>query len=87
MEAGAVWGMRELADGHVFDDEDNWRVAERFARGKGAIVALVEHRWAMPSARPSAARVGTRWRVAGSRARPDRLGESSARIPLELDDA
>ena len=35
MELGAVWGLRELADGHVFDDEDKWRVAGRDRAGRG----------------------------------------------------
>src|SRR5664279_3900851 len=48
MELGAVWGLRELADGHVFDDEDKWRVADAIEPGEGALVALVEHRWAIP---------------------------------------
>ena len=37
MELGAVWGLRELADGHVFDDEDKWRVADAIAPGEGAL--------------------------------------------------
>ncbi len=48
LELGAVWGLRELADGHLFDDEDKWRVADAIAPGEGALVALVEHRWAIP---------------------------------------
>jgi uncharacterized membrane protein len=48
IEAGAVWGMRELADGHVFDDDDKWQIAEAIPNGAGAIIALVEHRWAIP---------------------------------------
>ena len=48
MELGAVWGLRELADGHVFDDEDKWRVADAIQPGEGALIALVEHRWAIP---------------------------------------
>jgi hypothetical protein len=48
MELGAVWGMRELADGHVFDDEDKWRVADSIRPGEGALIALIEHRWAVP---------------------------------------
>jgi len=48
MELGAVWGMRELADGHVFDDEDKWRIADAIGPGEGALIALVEHRWAVP---------------------------------------
>jgi uncharacterized membrane protein len=48
MEAGAVWGMRELADGHVFDDDDSWAIAERIPEGRAAVVALLEHRWRIP---------------------------------------
>src|SRR5689334_258014 len=45
---GAVWGLRELADGHVFDDEDKWRIADTIQPGEGALIALIEHRWAVP---------------------------------------
>lgn len=48
IEAGAIWGLRELADGHVFDDDDKWQIAEAIPEGAGAIIALVEHRWAIP---------------------------------------
>jgi uncharacterized membrane protein len=48
MEAGAVWGLRELSDGHVFDDEDSWAIAERVPEGRAAVVALLEHRWRIP---------------------------------------
>jgi uncharacterized membrane protein len=48
MEAGAVWGMRELADGHLFDESDGWAIAERVPEGRAAVVALLEHRWRMP---------------------------------------
>jgi uncharacterized membrane protein len=48
MEAGAVWGMRELADGHVFDETDGWAIAERVPEGRAAVVALLEHRWRTP---------------------------------------
>jgi uncharacterized membrane protein len=47
-DQGAIWGLRELADGHVFDDEDKWAIADRIPDGAAAIIALVEHRWAIP---------------------------------------
>jgi uncharacterized membrane protein len=87
IELGAVWGLRELADGHVFDDEDKWRVADAIQPGKGALVALVEHRWAIPIReavrRSGGHAVAGRWIAERDLIR---LGESSARIPLELDD-
>ena len=86
MELGAVWGLREMADGHVFDDEDKWRVADAIEPGQGAIVALVEHRWAIP-VREAVRRSGGR-AVAGrwiAEADLIKLGESSTRIALELD--
>ena len=48
MEAGAVWGARELADRHLFTEEDSWAIAERIPEGTAAVVALVEHRWRIP---------------------------------------
>ena len=86
MELGAVWGLRELADGHVFDDEDKWRVADAIAPGEGALVALVEHRWAIP-VREAVRRAGGHAVAGRWIADQDlvRLGESAIRIPLELD--
>jgi uncharacterized membrane protein len=80
MELGAVWGMRELADGHVFDDEDKWRVADSIEPGEGALIALVEHRWAIP-VRDAVRRAGGTGVAARWIADSDliRLGESSIR--------
>ncbi len=65
MEAGAVWGARELADGHVFDDGDVKAVAGSIEPGTAAALALIEHRWAVPlrnAVRRSGGRqVGTAW--------------------------
>lgn len=86
MELGAVWGLREMADGHVFDDEDKWRVADAIEPGQGAIVALIEHRWAIP-VREAVRRAGGR-AVAGrwiADADLIKIGASSTRIALELD--
>ena len=48
MEAGAVWGMRQMLDGHLFDEGTQWALAERIPEGSSAVVALVEHRWRIP---------------------------------------
>jgi uncharacterized membrane protein len=86
LELGAVWGLRELADGHVFDDEDKWRVADAIPPGTGALVALVEHRWAIPIReavrRSGGHAVAGRWIAESDLVR---LGELSTRIPLELE--
>src|SRR6185436_15159384 len=83
MALGAVWGLRELADGHVFDDEDKWRVADAIQPGEGALIALVEHRWAIP-VREAVRRAGGHAVAGRWIAEHDliRLGESSVRIPL-----
>lgn len=57
MEAGAIWGMRELSDGHVFDDDDSWAIAERVPEGRAVVIALLEHRWRIPI-RDAVRRVG-----------------------------
>jgi len=86
MELGAVWGLRELADGHVFDDEDKWRVADAIAAGEGALIALVEHRWAIP-VREAVRRAGGTGVAARWISDSDliRLGESTTPIVGELD--
>ena len=88
MALGAVWGVRELADGHVFDDEDKWRVADSIESGEGALIALVEHRWAIP-VREAVRRAGGH-AVAGRWIADEdlvRLGESSTRVAVELDNS
>ncbi|MSO95441.1 MAG: DUF1269 domain-containing protein [Thermoleophilia bacterium] len=87
MELGAVWGLRELADGHVFNDEDKWRVADAIEPGRAAIIALVEHRWAIP-VREAVRRSGGRVIAGRWIAEEDliRIGQSSARVARELDD-
>jgi uncharacterized membrane protein len=64
VEAGAVWGARELADRHLFDEEDSWAIAERIPEGSAAVVALVEHRWRIP-VRDAVRRAGGRPLAAG----------------------
>ena len=44
----AVAGAAELADGHVFDEDEVWYVADAIPNGSAAAIALLEHRWAIP---------------------------------------
>ncbi len=48
MKIAAVRGAEELADGHVFDEEEVWYVADAIPDGSSAAIALIEHRWAIP---------------------------------------
>jgi hypothetical protein len=41
-------GAAELEDGHLFDTEDVWYLADSVPKGTAAAVALLEHRWAVP---------------------------------------
>src|SRR6184192_857249 len=47
-ERGAIAGAAELEDGHVFDDDAVWYLADAIPDGTAAAVALLEHRWAIP---------------------------------------
>ncbi len=47
-EAGAVAGAEALEDGHVFDEEQAWAVADTIPNGTSAAIALLEHVWAIP---------------------------------------
>lgn len=46
--AGAVAGAAELEDGHVFDEDEIWFLADAIPDDGWAAVALIEHRWAIP---------------------------------------
>jgi uncharacterized membrane protein len=46
--AGAEAGAEALADGHVFDDDEKWFLADAIPEGQAAAIALLEHRWAIP---------------------------------------
>jgi uncharacterized membrane protein len=48
MEAGAVAGAEALEDGHVFDEDEVWYVADAIPTGTATAIALLEHRWAIP---------------------------------------
>jgi len=48
MERGSIAGAAELADGHVFDEEDVFRVTQAVPNNTSAAIVLIEHRWAVP---------------------------------------
>jgi uncharacterized membrane protein len=48
MEAAAVVGAAEGADGHLLDEAEAWYVADAIPAGTTAAIALLEHRWAIP---------------------------------------
>jgi uncharacterized membrane protein len=45
---GAIAGAAEMADGHLFDEEDAWRLTQSVPDGMSVGVALLEHTWALP---------------------------------------
>jgi hypothetical protein len=45
---GAVVGAEALEDGHLFDPRDAPKLAERMPSGTTYVIALFEHRWAIP---------------------------------------
>ena len=47
VERAAAAGAAELEDGHVFDEESVWYLADAIPAGSAAAVALIEHRWAI----------------------------------------
>jgi uncharacterized membrane protein len=47
-ERGAMAGAAELADGHLFDEDDAFRLAQAVPNGMSIALALIEHRWALP---------------------------------------
>ena len=50
-ERGAMAGMAELMDGHLFDEEDAFRLEQLLPNETTAAVALIEHLWATALAR------------------------------------
>jgi uncharacterized membrane protein len=47
-ERGAIVGAAELADGHVFDEEEQWRLIEAVPDGASVAIVLLEHLWMLP---------------------------------------
>ena len=48
IERGAMAGAAELADGHLFDEEDAFRLEQFLPNETTAVIALIEHIWATP---------------------------------------
>lgn len=48
VEQGGLAGMADLMDGHLFDEEDVFRLEQLVPAGMTTAVALIEHLWAEP---------------------------------------
>lgn len=46
METGALAGAAELADGHIFDDDDIFRLTQALGPDMTAAFILIQHTWA-----------------------------------------
>lgn len=47
-ERGSIAGAAELADGHLFNEDDVERLKSAIPEGSSVALALIEHRWALP---------------------------------------
>ena len=48
IERGAMAGAAELADGHLFDEGDVFRITQALPKNMSAALVLLEHLWAKP---------------------------------------
>jgi uncharacterized membrane protein len=48
VEAGSIAGAAELADGHLFDEDDVFRVTQAVPNDTSAALVLLEHLWMKP---------------------------------------
>ncbi len=48
LEAGAEAGMEAMADQHLLDADEVWYAADAIPNNTAAVIALFEHRWAIP---------------------------------------
>jgi uncharacterized membrane protein len=48
IERGAIAGAAEMADGHLFDQDDVFRVTQQLPPNMSAALILVEHLWSKP---------------------------------------
>jgi len=46
MERGSIAGAAELADGHIFDEDDIFRVTQALGDDTSAGLVLIQHTWA-----------------------------------------
>ena len=78
-ERGAIAGAAEMADGHIFDDNDLFRITQALGNDASAAVVLLEHTWLRPlhDAIARGRRGRAHERVGASRGGPQpRRGES-----------
>ena len=47
-ERGAIAGAAELADGHLFNEDDTQRLMDIVPAGSTIAILLLEHRWTLP---------------------------------------
>jgi uncharacterized membrane protein len=47
-ERGSIAGAAEMADGHLFNEDDIERLKNSIPEGSSVALALIEHRWALP---------------------------------------
>ena len=47
-EVGALAGAEAMADGSMFDEDQVWYIADAIPEGMTAVVAVLEHTWAIP---------------------------------------
>ncbi len=48
IEKGSMAGAAELADGHLFDEDNVFRVTQALPNDMSAVLVLIEHLWAKP---------------------------------------
>jgi uncharacterized membrane protein len=48
IDRGAMAGAAELADGHLFDEDDVFRVTQALPNNMSSVLVLFEHLWAKP---------------------------------------
>ena len=48
IEQGSMAGAAELADGHLFDEDNVFRVTQALPNDMSAVLVLIEHLWAKP---------------------------------------
>ena len=53
---GIMAGLQKVSTGHIFDEAEAQKLAADIPLGTAVAVALIEHRWAIPSARRSRGR-------------------------------
>ena len=82
LERGAIAGMAEMMDGHLFDEEDAFKLEQLLPNETTAAVVLIEHLWAKPLLAAVLVRTASRCSTIGSsRRRSWRRAEGSPPSP------